>query len=139
VDHRRMDFRRLLTMKKNAAMTDQILLPEHAEEKSVFFFIIESTDPFCLFWEGAIKCFHCDLRPCMCSEKVLTVSGKRDNRGKDTAMLSNFLLYSLNDLGDQVLKIELKLDDVGRKGVLKLKIAFVQQNEAENNILHLGL
>ena len=42
------------------------------------------------------------------------------------AMVSGFLFYSLNDLSDQILKIELKLDDIGRKGVLKLKIAFIQ-------------
>ena len=103
-----MNFGGLLTMKKNTAMTDTIFLPEHAEKQRVLFFIIESTDPLCLLWEG--KCFHRGLRPRMYSEKVLRVPEKGQQETDKT--MSGLLLYSLDDLGDQLLKIELKLDDV---------------------------
>jgi hypothetical protein len=44
----------MLTVKKNTSMANDVLLPEHAEEKRVFFFIIEGADPFCLFREGGV-------------------------------------------------------------------------------------
>jgi len=39
-------FGRLLAVENNAVMADDILLPEHAEEKGVLSFIIEGGDSF---------------------------------------------------------------------------------------------
>ncbi len=44
-----MDFGRLLAMKKNTVVMDNILLSKHVEEKCILFVIIESTDTVRLF------------------------------------------------------------------------------------------
>ena len=75
-------------------------------------------------------------------QKIRNAQGVRsdtDTIGKRQSHASDFLFYSLDDFGDQILKIDLKLDSIGREAFLKLIIGCIQQKETENNLLYLGL
>jgi hypothetical protein len=58
-------------------------------------------------------------------------------RGKAKDRQSDILSYSPDDLGDQLLEIELQLYNVGRQAFLETVLALLPEKKAVNDVLHL--
>lgn len=133
-----MGFGRSLSMEQDAVMADHILLTEHTKEKGILFFVIKGGDPFGdVRKRGMFQGFH-GVSGNDLVRKDYTDNGRKGQQknavapetvkdepspGEDKNTLSDFLLYSLYDLGDQFLNIDAELNDIQRQAFLETILA----------------
>jgi hypothetical protein len=69
--------------------------------------------------------------------RVFTRSGANARAGGGKKITSTFPLYSLDDLGDQVLNVDLELNDIRRQAFLETIVTFIPQKKTIDDFLYL--